>query len=127
MRRAEISARDAQFVGVQVDVTSRTEGTATGDAAGVPLLVKYDTRLREGKENVDDITAAVQVRRVIPRPCPIALLPNPPRWDGIISVTSSGRVSGDAVTQLQDIRPDESCVAGIVCLPRGSRLGTCRL
>lgn len=50
-------------MGVQVDVTSRTEGTATGDLAGVPILVKYDTRLREkGQENVNSITEAVQVR-----------------------------------------------------------------
>ena len=50
-------------MGVQVDVTSRTEGTATGDLAGVPVLVKYDTRLREkGQENVNSITEAVQVR-----------------------------------------------------------------
>lgn len=65
-----------QFVGVQVDVTSRTEGTATGDAAGVPLLVKYDTRLREkGKDNVANITAAVQVRGFRALECPSALNP----------------------------------------------------
>jgi hypothetical protein len=51
-----------QFVGVQVDVTSKTEGTAIGDKAGVPLLVKYDARLREkGKDNVAEITDTVQV------------------------------------------------------------------
>ena len=52
-----------QFVGVQVDVTSKTEGTAIGDKAGVPLLVKYDARLREkGKDNVAEITDTVQAR-----------------------------------------------------------------
>ena len=51
----------AQFVGVQVDVTSKTEGTAIGDKAGVPLLVKYDARLREkGRDNVAEITDTVQ-------------------------------------------------------------------
>ena len=53
----------SQFVGVQVDVTSKTEGTAIGDKAGVPLLVKYDARLREkGKDNVNEITDTVQAR-----------------------------------------------------------------
>ena len=53
-----------QFVGVQVDVTSRTEG----NASGVPLLVKYDTRLKEtGKDNVDAVTEAVQVRALLCR------------------------------------------------------------
>lgn len=51
-----------QFVGVQVDVTSKTEGTAVGDTAGVPLLVKYDTRIREqGKNAVNEINETVQV------------------------------------------------------------------
>jgi phototropin len=51
-----------QFVGVQVDVTSKTEGTAVGDTAGVPLLVKYDTRIREqGKNAVNEINDTVQV------------------------------------------------------------------
>ena len=36
-----------KFVGVQVDVTSKTEGKAYSDGKGVPLLVKYDNRLRE--------------------------------------------------------------------------------
>ena len=50
-------------MGVQVDVTSKTEGTAIGDKAGVPLLVKYDARLREkGKDNVAEITDTVQAR-----------------------------------------------------------------
>ena len=49
---------------VQVDVTSKTEGRAFSDATGVPLLVKYDTRLRENvaKRIVDDVTVSVQVR-----------------------------------------------------------------
>ena len=48
----------------QVDVTSKTEGRAFSDATGVPLLVKYDTRLRENvaKRIVDDVTVSVQVR-----------------------------------------------------------------
>lgn len=51
-----------QFVGVQVDVTSKTEGTSVGDKSGVPLLVKYDTRLREsGKNAVNEINQTVQV------------------------------------------------------------------
>mmetsp|Transcript_20477 Transcript_20477/g.56774 ORF Transcript_20477/g.56774 Transcript_20477/m.56774 type:complete len:721 (-) Transcript_20477:358-2520(-) len=36
-----------KFVGVQVDVTSKTEGKAFSDGQGIPLLVKYDNRLRE--------------------------------------------------------------------------------
>lgn len=49
---------------LQVDVTSKTEGRAFADATGVPLLVKYDTRLRENvaKNIVQDVTLQVQVR-----------------------------------------------------------------
>ncbi|KAK9905733.1 hypothetical protein WJX75_005338 [Coccomyxa subellipsoidea] len=52
----------SKFVGVQVDVTSKTEGKAFSDATGVPLLVKYDTRLRENvaKNIVQDVTSQVQ-------------------------------------------------------------------
>ncbi len=48
---------------VQVDVTSKTEGKAFADATGVPLLVKYDTRLRDNvaKNIVQDVTSQVQV------------------------------------------------------------------
>ncbi len=53
----------SKYVGVQVDVTSKTEGKAFADSTGVPLLVKYDTRLREGvaKSIVDNVTSTVQV------------------------------------------------------------------
>nr|AML77443.1 putative LOV domain-containing protein [Volvox globator] len=52
----------SKFVGVQVDVTSKTEGKALADNSGVPLLVKYDHRLRENvaKKIVDDVTTAVE-------------------------------------------------------------------
>lgn len=48
---------------LQVDVTSKTEGRAFADATGVPLLVKYDTRLRDqvAKGIVDDVTKNVEV------------------------------------------------------------------
>lgn len=51
----------SKFVGVQVDVTSKTEGKAVNDHGGVPLLVKYDTRLRENvaKKIVDEVTSTV--------------------------------------------------------------------
>ncbi len=39
--------RVVKFVGVQVDVTSRTEGRAFNDASGLPFLVKYDARLKD--------------------------------------------------------------------------------
>jgi PAS domain S-box-containing protein len=54
--------RVSKYVGVQVDVTSRTEGAAFADAAGVPLLVKYDQRLRDGvaAAAVEDVTQAVE-------------------------------------------------------------------
>ena len=46
-----------------MDVTSKTEGKAFADATGVPLLVKYDTRLRDNvaKNIVQDVTTQVQV------------------------------------------------------------------
>jgi phototropin len=51
----------SKFVGVQVDVTSKTEGKAVADHGGVPVLVKYDTRLRENvaKKIVDEVTTTV--------------------------------------------------------------------
>jgi hypothetical protein len=36
--------RVIKFVGVQVDVTNKTEGRAYNDSAGVPMLVHYDDR-----------------------------------------------------------------------------------
>lgn len=53
----------SKFVGVQVDVTSKTEGKAFADATGVPLLVKYDTRIRQGvaKDINEDVISTVQV------------------------------------------------------------------
>nr|AML77533.1 putative LOV domain-containing protein [Acrosiphonia sp. BC-2016] len=52
----------SKFVGVQVDVTSKTEGAAYTDAAGVPLLVKYNDRMRQtvAREVVEDVVGAVK-------------------------------------------------------------------
>nr|AHZ63928.1 phototropin [Bolbocoleon piliferum] len=48
----------SKYIGVQVDVTSKTEGSAYTDRSGVPLLVKYNDRL---KQNVaHDIVADVK-------------------------------------------------------------------
>ena len=57
------AGRVVKFVGVQVDVTSTTEGHATNDAAGVPVLIHYDDRLKENvaKPAVDDVLRAVQL------------------------------------------------------------------
>jgi PAS domain S-box-containing protein len=54
--------RVIKFVGVQVDVTNRTEGRAYTDSQGVPVLVHYDDRLKEtvAKPIVDDVLMAVQ-------------------------------------------------------------------
>nr|AML79332.1 putative LOV domain-containing protein [Chlamydomonas sp. BC-2016] len=51
----------SKIVGVQVDVTSKTEGKAFADSTGIPLLVKYDARLRENvaKKIVDEVTSTV--------------------------------------------------------------------
>ena len=53
-----------------MDVTSKTEGKAFADATGVPLLVKYDTRLRDNvaKNIVQDVTMQVQVGHLCARP-----------------------------------------------------------
>ena len=58
----DAKGRVVKFVGVQVDVTSTTEGKSVMDAAGVPLLVHYDDRLRENvaKPVVDDILHAMR-------------------------------------------------------------------
>jgi PAS domain S-box-containing protein len=52
----------SKFVGVQVDVTGKTEGHAYADKKGVPLLVKYDARLRDNMniDVVDEVTQAVE-------------------------------------------------------------------
>nr|AML78956.1 putative LOV domain-containing protein [Chlamydomonas noctigama] len=52
----------SKYVGVQVDVTSKTEGKATADQSGVPVLVRYDHRLRENvaKKIVEDVNTAVE-------------------------------------------------------------------
>lgn len=57
------AGRVVKFVGVQVDVTATTEGHATNDAAGVPVLIHYDDRLKEtvAKPAVDDVLRAVQL------------------------------------------------------------------
>ena len=54
--------RVVKFVGVQVDVSSTSEGQATKDATGVPVLINYDDRLKENvaKPIVDDVLQAVQ-------------------------------------------------------------------
>nr|AHZ63923.1 phototropin [Cymbomonas sp. XIVI] len=53
----------ANFIGVQVDVTNKTEGTvgaAYADGHGVPLLVRYDTRLQqEAMGPVDAVKASM--------------------------------------------------------------------
>eukprot|EP00889_Picochlorum_renovo_P002913 jgi/Picre1/29943/NNA_005321.t1 len=56
------TGRVVKFVGVQVDVTSTTEGHAIHDASGVPVLINYDDRLKENvaKPIVDDVLHAVQ-------------------------------------------------------------------
>jgi PAS domain S-box-containing protein len=56
------TGRVVKFVGVQVDVTSSTEGRAIKDSAGVPVLINYDDRLKENvaKPIVDDVLHAVQ-------------------------------------------------------------------
>jgi PAS domain-containing protein len=52
----------SKFIGVQVDVTSRTEGYAYLDNSGVPLLVKYNDRLKQDiyHDIVEDVVTAVQ-------------------------------------------------------------------
>ena len=56
------TGRVVKFVGVQVDVSSTSEGQATTDATGVPVLINYDDRLKENvaKPIVDDVLQAVQ-------------------------------------------------------------------
>ncbi len=60
----------SKIVGVQVDVTSKTEGKAFADKTGTPLLVKYDARLRDNvaKNIVNDVTSAVQSAEVGTKP-----------------------------------------------------------
>ena len=50
-------------------MTSKTEGKAFADSSGVPLLVKYDTRIRDGvaKVVVEDVNAKIQASFLIQR------------------------------------------------------------
>lgn len=58
----DAEGRVTKIVGVQVDVTSTTEGKATLDHQGLPLIVKYDSRMRAAKQHmVQEINDAVQV------------------------------------------------------------------
>ena len=52
----------SKYIGVQVDVTSKTEGAAYTDSSGVPLLVKYNDRLKQNVAHdiVEDVVDAVQ-------------------------------------------------------------------
>lgn len=56
--------RVVKFVGVQVDVTSKTEGQAhlPGEKSAIPMLINYDDRLKENvaKPVVDDVLHAMQ-------------------------------------------------------------------
>ncbi|KAG7671346.1 hypothetical protein Ndes2526B_g02155 [Nannochloris sp. 'desiccata'] len=56
------AGRVVKFVGVQVDVTSTTEGHSINDSSGIPVLINYDDRLKENiaKPIVDDVLHAVQ-------------------------------------------------------------------
>uniref|UniRef100_A0A126WYN5 non-specific serine/threonine protein kinase n=1 Tax=Heterochlamydomonas inaequalis TaxID=179866 RepID=A0A126WYN5_9CHLO len=60
----------SKFVGVQVDVTSKTEGKSVADNTGVPVLIKYDARLRENvaRKIVDDVNIAVEKAEVLDKP-----------------------------------------------------------
>lgn len=61
----DAEGRVTKIVGVQVDVTSTTEGRATLDHQGLPLIVKYDSRMRAAKQHmVQEINDAVQVHLV---------------------------------------------------------------
>ena len=52
----------SKYIGVQVDVTSKTEGSAYTDSSGVPLLVKYQDRFKHTvvHDIVEDVSVAVQ-------------------------------------------------------------------
>ncbi len=61
----------SKYVGVQVDVTSKTEGKATtADKSGLPLLVRYDHRLRDNvaKKIVDEVNQTVETAEPEYRP-----------------------------------------------------------
>uniref|UniRef100_A0A126X1F8 non-specific serine/threonine protein kinase n=1 Tax=Oedogonium foveolatum TaxID=321584 RepID=A0A126X1F8_9CHLO len=60
----------SKFIGVQVDVTSKTEGKAYEENKGMPLIVKYDARLRENvaKNIVEDVQTTVEKVELGERP-----------------------------------------------------------
>ena len=50
----------SKFIGVQVDVTSKTEGSAFTDSSGVPLLVRYTDQRMKGELGVGGIVSDVK-------------------------------------------------------------------
>jgi phototropin len=52
----------SKYIGVQVDVTSKTEGAAYTDEHGLPLLVKYNDRLKQNVAHdiIEDVVGTVQ-------------------------------------------------------------------
>jgi PAS domain S-box-containing protein len=79
----------AKFIGVQVDVTTRTEGavSAFADGEGLPLLVKYDSRLKQqNMGRVADVEEAVK------------------KGEGIDNLTLPARAGLDVATTLERIQ-----------------------
>lgn len=103
------SGRVVKFVGVQVDVTSRTDGKvrsqqSNGEGGGnLPMLINYDDRLKENvaKPIVDDVLHAVQ--REEGRE-PKRLSRTDGRMDGSISPRNIPRVALDLATTVERIQ-----------------------
>eukprot|EP00873_Tetraselmis_striata_P009108 jgi/Tetstr1/429372/TSEL_019286.t1 len=104
-----------KFVGVQVDVTSRTEGKAFAETGGAPLL-KYDGRLRENvaKNIVAEVVDTVESNFCICDPT----LPDVPivfTSDAFLELTEYSReeVLGKNCRFLQGPKTDPDTVATI--------------
>jgi PAS domain S-box-containing protein len=100
------NGRVVKFVGVQVDVTSRTDGKMRSQLVGetnLPMLINYDDRLKENvaKPIVDDVLHAVQ--REEGRE-PKRLSRTDGRMDGSISPRSLPRVALDLATTVERIQ-----------------------
>lgn len=95
----------SKYVGVQVDVTSKTEGKSVTDHSGVPILVKYDARLRENvaKTIVDEVNQTVASAEQNVRPS-VPKAPQAPQGPSGSAPKAFPRVALDLATTVERIQ-----------------------
>mmetsp|Transcript_8423 Transcript_8423/g.27520 ORF Transcript_8423/g.27520 Transcript_8423/m.27520 type:complete len:734 (+) Transcript_8423:625-2826(+) len=92
----KVGGKVSKFIGVQVDVSTKTEGNAAkayADGQGLPLLVKYDTRLlQENQAGHDMVFDKVAETEGIKEDFDMTKRPAKPRRGGLDFATTIERV-----------------------------------